>query len=31
MAVVVEGGDVRPGDSIATELPDGPPRALEPV
>jgi MOSC domain-containing protein YiiM len=31
MAVVVEGGDVRPGDSIAVELPDGPPRALEPV
>ena len=31
MAVVVEGGDVCPGDSIAVELPHGPRRALEPV
>ncbi|MEX2197102.1 MAG: MOSC domain-containing protein [Thermoleophilaceae bacterium] len=31
MAVVVEGGEVRPGDAIRVELPDGPHRPLEPV
>jgi MOSC domain-containing protein YiiM len=31
MAVVLVGGDVGPGDPIAVTLPDGPPRALEPV
>jgi MOSC domain-containing protein YiiM len=31
MAVVVAGGSVRPGDSIAVELPAQPHRALEPV
>jgi len=31
MAVVLEGGPVRPGDAIRVELPDGPHRPLEPV
>jgi MOSC domain-containing protein YiiM len=31
MAVVLEGGEVRPGDPIAVELPAAPHRALEPV
>jgi MOSC domain-containing protein YiiM len=31
MAVVVEGGEVRPGDAISVELPPPPHRALEPV
>jgi len=31
MAVVVAGGEVRPGDAIAVEPPPGPPRPLEPV
>jgi len=31
MAVVLEGGPVRPGDAIRVELPDGPHRSLEPV
>jgi MOSC domain-containing protein YiiM len=31
MAVVVRGGEVRPGDPIAVELPAEPRRALEPV
>jgi MOSC domain-containing protein YiiM len=31
MAVVLAGGEVRPGDAISVELPDGPRRALEPV
>ena len=31
MAVVVAGGEVRPGDPIALELPSAPRRALEPV
>jgi len=31
MSVVLAGGDVRPGDPIRVELPDGPHRALEPV
>jgi MOSC domain-containing protein YiiM len=31
MAVVVAGGEVRPGDPIAVELPPGPQRPLEPV
>jgi MOSC domain-containing protein YiiM len=31
MAVVLTGGDVRPGDSIAVELPEGAYRPLEPV
>jgi MOSC domain-containing protein YiiM len=31
MGVVVEGGEVRPGDRIAVELPAEPHRALEPV
>lgn len=31
MAVVLEGGEVRPGDGIRVELPDAPHRALEPV
>lgn len=31
MATVVEGGEVRPDDLIAVELPAGPPRRLEPV
>ena len=31
MAIVVTGGEVRPGDPIATELPAEPHRALEPV
>jgi len=31
MAVVVEGGEVRPGDAIAVELPDEPHRPLAPV
>ncbi len=31
MAVVVSGGEVRPGDVVRVELPPGPPRALEPV
>lgn len=31
MAIVVEGGEVRPGDKIGVELPAGPAVALEPV
>jgi MOSC domain-containing protein YiiM len=31
MSVVVSGGDVRAGDPITVELPDGPHRPLEPV
>jgi hypothetical protein len=31
MAVVLEGGEVRPGDAIAVELPVAPHQALEPV
>lgn len=31
MAVVVAGGEVRPGDAIRVELPEEPHRALEPV
>jgi MOSC domain-containing protein YiiM len=31
MSVVLAGGDVRPGDPIAVELPPGPHRALAPV
>jgi MOSC domain-containing protein YiiM len=31
MGIVVEGGDIRPGDAIATTLPPTPHRALEPV
>ena len=31
MGIVVSGGEVRPGDAIAVELPAGPRRALEPV
>jgi MOSC domain-containing protein YiiM len=31
MAIVISGGEVRPGDPIATELPAEPHRALEPV
>jgi MOSC domain-containing protein YiiM len=31
MAVVLEGGEVRPGDPIAVELPPAPHRPLEPV
>ena len=31
MAIVLAGGDVRPGDAIAVELPYGKPRPLEPV
>jgi MOSC domain-containing protein YiiM len=31
MAVVVEGGEVRPGDPIRVELPSDPHRSLTPV
>ena len=31
MAIVLDGGEVRPGDAIAVELPAGPHRALQPV
>ena len=31
MAIVLAGGDVRPGDPIAVELPSGPQLPLEPV
>jgi MOSC domain-containing protein YiiM len=31
MAVVVAGGEVRPGDAIGVELPAPPHRPLEPV
>jgi MOSC domain-containing protein YiiM len=31
MAVVLTGGEVRPGDPIRIELPPDPPRALVPV
>jgi len=31
MAIVIRGGDVKPGDAIAVELPAGAPRPLEPV
>ena len=31
MGVVLEGGDVRPGDAVHVDPPDGPRRALEPV
>ena len=31
MGVVLAGGEVRPGDAIAVELPEGPHRALQPV
>jgi hypothetical protein len=31
MAVVLAGGDIRPGDAITVTLPEGPPLPLEPV
>jgi MOSC domain-containing protein YiiM len=31
MAIVVIGGEVRPGDPIRVELPDGPVQPLQPV
>jgi len=31
MAIVVDGGDVRPGDPVRVQLPAGEPRALRPV
>jgi len=31
VAVVVDGGEVRPGDAIEVELPDGPRAPLQPV
>jgi hypothetical protein len=31
MGVVAAGGDVRPGDPVRVELPDGPLRPLQPV
>lgn len=31
MAIVVAGGEVRPGDAVAVELPDAPHEALQPV
>lgn len=31
MGVVLEGGEVRPGDAISVEMPDGPHRRLQPV
>ena len=31
MGVVLAGGEIRPGDAIAVELPDGPHRPLQPV
>jgi MOSC domain-containing protein YiiM len=31
MAIVVSGGDIRPGDEITVELPAAPHRPLEPV
>lgn len=31
MGIVLAGGEVRPGDPIAVELPSGPRRSLEPV
>jgi MOSC domain-containing protein YiiM len=31
MGIVLAGGDVRPGDAIAVELPPGPQLALRPV
>jgi MOSC domain-containing protein YiiM len=31
MAIVIKGGQVRPGDPISVELPPGPPKPLEPV
>lgn len=31
MGIVLAGGEVRPGDPIAVELPEGPHRALQPV
>jgi MOSC domain-containing protein YiiM len=31
MAIVLAGGEIRPGDAVAVELPPGPPRKLEPV
>jgi MOSC domain-containing protein YiiM len=31
MAIVLAGGEVRPGDPIAITLPSGPHHALEPV
>jgi MOSC domain-containing protein YiiM len=31
MGIVLEGGEVRPGDAVALELPAPPHRALEPV
>ncbi len=31
MAIVVEGGEVRPGDAVAVQLPSPPHRALEPA
>lgn len=31
MAIVLEGGEVQPGDAIAVDPPPGPRRPLEPV
>jgi MOSC domain-containing protein YiiM len=31
MAIVVRGGEVRPGDAVEVELPGGPHRTLAPV
>jgi MOSC domain-containing protein YiiM len=31
MAIVLAGGDVRPGDAIRVQLPDGPQRPLQVV
>jgi MOSC domain-containing protein YiiM len=31
MAIVIKGGDVKPGDAIHVERPAGEPRPLEPV
>jgi MOSC domain-containing protein YiiM len=31
MSVVLAEGDVRPGDAVRVELPDGPHRPLQPV
>jgi MOSC domain-containing protein YiiM len=31
MGVVIAGGDVRPGDPVRVELPDGPHHPLQPV
>jgi MOSC domain-containing protein YiiM len=31
MSIVIAGGDVKPGDTVRVEMPDGPHRPLEPV